>query len=73
MSDMTRPWQGKSFLSQSCPVLVCQRRTMSCGLGLGGLEWVIMFTFVFDSSSPEPEAVPVGFVLNATFLFSYTL
>ena len=46
---------------------------MSRGLGLGGLEWVIMFTFVFDSSSPELQAVPVGFVLNATFLFSYTL
>lgn len=46
---------------------------MSCGLGLGGLEWVIMFTFVFDSLSPEPQAVPVGFVLNATFLLSYTL
>ena len=34
---------------------------------------VIMFTSVFDSTSPEAEAVPVGFVLNATVLFSYTL
>ena len=35
---------------------------MSCGLGLGELEWVITFTFVFDSLSPEPEVVPVAFV-----------
>lgn len=32
-----------------------------------------MFTFVFDYTPPKAEAVPAGFVLSATVVFSYTL